>query len=203
MTAEADKEARSPRPRRENDGRVLRGRRNHEAILQAAHDLVRERETAPSVEEIAERAGVGVRTVFRQFEDLEHLYQALGERVKAELLAKVSVGPPTGDAEADLRALVGRRMKVYEALAPFRRAGRTLRHASSFLQAQDAETTLLFRRALEAALAPHLAGLEPDLVEALDALLSFETWDRLRVQQRLSPERTSAALLAAAGRLLG
>jgi hypothetical protein len=41
---------------------------------------------------------------------------------------------------------------------------------------------------------PELRSKEPETVEALDAALSFEVWDRLRTDQRLGRERARAAL---------
>ena len=48
-------------------------------------ELVREGRIAPTAEEVAQRASVGLRTVFRRFKDMESLYAemsvAIGERV--------------------------------------------------------------------------------------------------------------------------
>ena len=41
---------------------------------------------------------------------------------------------------------------------------------------------------------PELRRARDDVVDALDVALSFETWDRLRVDQRLGRERAAAAL---------
>lgn len=177
------------------DGRVLRGARNHEAIARAMYDLVRKTHLPPSVEEVARRAGVGTRTVFRQFEDLEALYRSLNDRLQREIMAMVSLAPPSGELEADLRALVARRARVFEHLIPFRRAGRLVRHQSPFLKEQDAMMARFFRVALEAHLGPEVRG---DALEALDALLSFEAWDRMRDAQGLSAKRAERVLADAA-----
>lgn len=178
------------------DGRVLRGARNHEAIAAATYDLVREAHRPPTVEEIARRAGVGTRTVFRQFEDLDALYRSMNERLRAEILGKISLAPPTGDLEVDLRALVARRARIFEHLLPFRRAGRRVQHQSTFLQEQDALLEQLLRAGLQANVGPHVA--RADALEALDALLSFEAWDRLRERQRLGVRRAERVLAEAA-----
>ncbi len=177
------------------DGRVRRGARNHEAIARAMYDLVRMTHLPPTVEEVARRAGVGTRTVFRQFEDLESLYRSLNDRLQGEILAMVSLAPPSGELEADLRALVARRARVFEHLTPFRRAGRLVRHQSPFLKEQDAMTARFFRAALEAHLGPDVRG---DALEALDALLSFEVWDRMRDAQGLTAKRAERVLADAA-----
>jgi hypothetical protein len=136
--------------------------------------------------------------VFRQFADLDALYRGMGERVLGEIRALVTVTPPTGDLATDLRALVDRRAQVFEHVAPFRRAARLVRHGSAFLQQQDAIATRVFRAGLVAVVGPHLGGDPAERIEALDVLLSFEAWDRLREQQRLSARRAAQVLLNAA-----
>ena len=71
MSRRVSKEPSAPlREAPARDGRVLRGARNHALIVQAIYDLVRAGNVAPTAEEVAARAGVGVRTIFRQFKDL-------------------------------------------------------------------------------------------------------------------------------------
>lgn len=179
------------------DGRVLRGERNHALIVQAIYDLIRAGNVQPTAEAVADRAGVGTRTVFRQFEDMETLYRSLGERLRIEVMALIELTPATGRLVEDLRTIVGRRARVYEHLTPFRRANRVVRHTSAFLQQQDAELSGLLRAALEAIVGPHLGRDAGDTMEALDLLLSFEAWDRLRDEQKLSVRRAEQVLVEA------
>ena len=58
------------------DGRRARAERNRDAVVEAILELLREGVDQPSANEIAERSGVSVRSVFRHFEDLETLYAA-------------------------------------------------------------------------------------------------------------------------------
>ena len=59
------------------DGRRLRSERNKQKIVTAMMELVREGDYDPSVASIAERAGVGLRTVFRHFDDVDTLYREM------------------------------------------------------------------------------------------------------------------------------
>ena len=68
------------------DGRVLRGTRNKQLIVNAVYDLVRGGSLEPTAQDVAQRAGVGVRTVFRQFQDMDALAHAVGDRVMRELI---------------------------------------------------------------------------------------------------------------------
>jgi hypothetical protein len=113
----------------------------------------------------------------------------------------VDVTPPSGKLEADVRALIARRARVFEYITPFRRAGRLVSHQSAFLREEQLAGAKLFRAAIEANLGPHLdvlgASQRADMLETLDVLLSFEAWDRLRDQQNLSSKRACEVLVNA------
>ncbi len=188
-----------PEKRKESeDGRVRRGASNHEAIVQAIYELICESHLPPTIDDVAKRAGVGRRTVFRQFEDLDALYRTLGERVLREAMSLIVLAPPSGNLETDLDALLQRRARVFEHITPFRRAARLVRHESALLQEQDRMATMSFRAALLAVVGSHLNRESEDTLEALDLLLSFESWERLRHQQKVSVKRARQILAAAA-----
>ncbi len=193
---------REPEDEGELDGRVLRGDRSRRAIVEALYEIVRDGELEPSAEAVAERAGVGVRTVFRQFDDMEALYQAMGDRVRADVLRLAQLSPPTGELATDLRTVVARRARVFEYIIPFRRSGRIVRHRSSSLRTQESALNEVLRVMIEAVVAPHLAPEHADTLEALDLVLSFEAWDRLRGAQGLSRARAERVLAAAAAALV-
>jgi AcrR family transcriptional regulator len=149
------------------------------------------------VDEVAKKAGVGARTVFRQFDDLDTLFRGLAERVEREVFALVTPAPLSGDLHQDLAALIERRKKIYEHITPFRHASRQMRQTSPFIRERDAALAHAFRSILEAIVVPHLPGEAATTIEMLDVLLSFETWDRLRQVQKQSVEQTEAIVLEA------
>lgn len=55
------------------DGRTLRRSRNRTAVIVALLDLIREGDLRPGAAEIADRAGVSHRSIFRYFDDLDDL----------------------------------------------------------------------------------------------------------------------------------
>ena len=63
-------------------------------------------------------------------------------------------------------------------------------------------TMMAFRGALLAVVEPHLGDDSGDTLEALDLLLSFEAWERLRHQQDMSVKRAQQILAASALSLL-
>ena len=55
------------------DGRIQRSQRSREKILRAYWELMLGGDMEPSAAAIAEHAGVGLRSVFRHFDDLDTL----------------------------------------------------------------------------------------------------------------------------------
>ena len=52
------------------DGRRLRSERSRQAIIDAMMELIGEGNLVPTAQQASERAGVGIRTVFRHFSDM-------------------------------------------------------------------------------------------------------------------------------------
>lgn len=168
------------------DGRRARTVASRARILEAMIDLLQEGETQPSAEAVAAKAGVGVRTVFRLFSDVDGLYRGL-QRTMAERLAPILAEPVTGALAERLDLLVGRRAQIFEEMARPKAFTDMHRARSSELQ----EAHRLFILAQRALLLGHLDGLLPDdadLASALDLALSFDAWRRLRDDQGLSRE---------------
>lgn len=179
------------------DGRLARSERSREAIVEAMLALVGEGAASPTAEQVAERARVGIRTVFRHFRDMESLFAAMDARIEADVAPRYAGPPPAGDPDARLRALVARRCRLYEAIAPYQRASALRRPDSPFLRGRHAALARRLRADLRRWL-PELERAPGDVVEGLDLLTSFEAWDRLRSDQRLGPARARAVLERAA-----
>jgi len=79
-----------------SDGRSDRGIRTHEKIVVALFELIHEGNLQPRGEEIAERAGVAVRTLFRPFDDMAGLFDTaqafLSEQFDVDLVVQNSEG---------------------------------------------------------------------------------------------------------------
>lgn len=180
-------------PRSEPDGRVARSRRSRERIVAALLALVGEGVLRPTAEQVAERAGVGIRTVFRHFSDMEGLFAAMDARLVEDALPILQGGDRSGGLHARARALTQRRAAFFERIGPYKRSGALQRWHSPFLQKQHRRLVRLLNVDLRDWL-PELAGAPAERSDALDMVLSFEAWDRLRTDQRLSAARTAAAL---------
>jgi AcrR family transcriptional regulator len=176
------------------DGRVLRSERSREIIAGALFELVGEGHPEPTAQQVAERAGMGIRTVFRLFSDMEALYATLDARLLAEVMPMLRDAPPEGaDLGERATALVADRAALFERVAPYKRASNLKRGRSPFLADQHRKLVRQLRARLLHWL-PELHGAPADLVEALDQATSFEAWDRLRSDQRLGRPRARAAM---------
>ena len=93
-------------------GRSLRAdaQRNRQRILEAADAVFAAKGPAASTEEIAQRAGVGIGTVFRHFPTKEALLQAIIEKVAVRLAEDTErlllEGDPAGAFHAFFRRMV-------------------------------------------------------------------------------------------------
>ena len=185
----------------ETDGRRRRSLDSRARIVNAMLELTRETATAPSAEQVAQRAGVGLRTVFRHFQDMDSLYGEISRPFVAELRGWAQ-RPFKGETwQARVLELIPRRGAAFETVAPFRRASDAMRHSSALLQSQHAVLTTSLRSILRG-LIPK-GAVDSATFEALDLLLGYEAWSRLRREQGLSPAQARKTLQTAVRALIG
>lgn len=202
MTTPAGLMLAPPAPPEDSDGRRRRSQDSRARIVGAMLDLVATGEVSPGAEQVAERAGVGLRTVFRHFKDMDSLYGEMSQVIESEV-RKVVEQPLTGVTWRErLLEIVQRRATVFERIAPYKRASDAHRTRSKFLAREHSRMVTTSREVLRRELPENLAK-DGVLFETLDLLLSFEAWSRLRREQGLSVEATRATLEAAVRRLAG
>src|SRR6516164_7407689 len=103
------------------DGRTLRRLNSYDRAVGALLDLIQSGIASPTAQQIAEKSGISVRTVFRLTEDIESLHAA-GILRQMERTAHLYVTlPKTGPLTTRMRMLVKNRVDVFEAIAPVRR----------------------------------------------------------------------------------
>jgi len=185
-------EASEPRPG-SADGRVRRSEKSRAAIVEALFELVGEGVLQPTAQQVAERAGVGIRSVFRHFDDMDGLYATMDARLRAEALPLLREAESGGSLRERALALVERRARLFERIAPYKRSALVARWRSPFLRTRHSALVRELRAELLRSL-PELAGAAAPVVEALDLVTCFESWDRLRSDQRLSRERAESAV---------
>jgi AcrR family transcriptional regulator len=178
----------------QTDGRRRRSQQSRDRIIAAMMALVEEGQISPIAEQVAERAQVGLRSVFRHFNDMDSLFAEMAVRLSRHY--QPALAPfASPDWRGRLGEAIDRRVAVYERLLPYKRAADAHRHASPAIQSNYANTSQLLRNRLSLLLPPHL---ETDTIalETLDFLLSMESWQRLRLDQKLSVA-TARSIIAA------
>ena len=183
------------------DGRRQRGHDNRARIVAAMLEIIQSGDLSPSAEQVAARADVGLRTVFRHFQDMDSLYREMSVVIEAELRTVVDSPFHSQDWRERMVELIHRRSAVFERIGPFRRASDAFRHRSKFLEGDGARLTAALREILERELPAEVRRDGPKL-EILDLLLSYESWSRLRRDQGLSIKRAQVALETAVRRLI-
>ena len=167
-----------------------------DSIVDAMFELVGEGVLEPTADRVATRAGVGLRSVFRHFTDMESLYAALAARLRREVEPIAGEVEPIGSLATRARRMVERRARLFERIAPYKRAANLHRQRSPFLDAEHGALVLALRTHLLRGL-PELRRAPRAVLDALELAISFEAWDRLRRDQGLSPARARAAQEAA------
>lgn len=175
------------------DGRRERSRSSHKRIVEAMMGLIEGGDLSPSAARVADEAGVGLRTVFRHFDDMDALYREISTTIGERIWPMVTAAYAGDDWRAHLRELTRRRARVFEVMLPFRLAANIKRFQSPFLMGQYGQVVTM-ERELVLRLLP--AGIATDryFVEALCAALSFQNWRAIRQDQGLSIEDASAVV---------
>ena len=168
--------------------------------------LYEEGELAPTAAQIAQRAGVAVRSVYGHFGDVETLAAEVSERQWQVHGRLMDAEPIAGTLTERVDELVARRAELFEAIAPVRRAGMLHAHRSDTIAANLRRLAQRLRAQVAQTFAPELdivgRARATELLDAADLLLAWESWERLRTQQGCSPARARRVLAGALVRLL-
>ena len=184
------------------DGRIRRGEENRRRLSEAFLELIRSGVQSPTAEAVAEKAGVGLRSVFRHFEDMETLYRELAEAIEAEVEPIWAVPFTATTWQGRLAEMIERRARVFERITPFRMASLVHRNESAFISQRHARFAIEQKHLLIAVLPPHVLK-DAAAVDALDLVFSVDSWLRLRREQKLSIAAAKAVIARTASALTG
>ena len=182
-----------PRGSNEPDGRRRRSVKSREAILDALFRLIEAGDLRPSAQRVADEAGVGIRSVFRHFDDMDGLYAEMNVRLRERFLPMLGPVDPDLPLEERLKEIVACRCRCFEGMAPFKRASNLFRPSSEFLTAEHNQTVLDLRERMIGAL-PEVRDFGAARLAALELAISFEAWDRLRAEQGLGTRQTRSVM---------
>ncbi|MEM9310091.1 MAG: TetR family transcriptional regulator [Pseudomonadota bacterium] len=177
------------------DGRRERSLASRRKIIEAMVDLVAAGDPDPSAAAVAAKAGVGLRSVFRHFQDKESILREIDD-----LLVKVYQPILAAPYEASvwrgqLFELIDRRCAVNEAVVVFRLSSVLARYRSPFVAAKSHELHAREKRMLDRVLPPGL-HTETDVGRSIMVATSFDTWRLLRQDEEFTPEQTVRTIKA-------
>ncbi len=107
------------------DGRRARRERSREAIIDAVFGLIGDGKVPPTVDDVAERAGVSVSSVFRNFDGLDDLQRQAFD-VFGQRFARLLEPAATDNTDRGIRiaAHVRVRLELFEAAGPMMQVAR-------------------------------------------------------------------------------
>lgn len=167
------------------DGRRLRSERSRLAIVEAALALQEEGVLVPTAQQISDRAGVGIRSFFRHFEDMESLFEAADDHIRDFYEALFLGGDRDGTLAERVDHAVVRHADAYESVSNIVLGTHAQLWRYEILRKNYARNQRGLRKNLDDWL-PELKSVPRETREAVDAISSFEMWHRLRYHQGLS-----------------
>lgn len=187
-------------PGRTRDSLAFRDERARDAIVDAMLGLYHRGVPDPTALEIADQAGVSLRSVYYHFADLESLaIEAVG-RQRAQIEPLLATPITTGTLDDRISETVERRCELYEVVTPVRRAALLIRHRSPTIDENLAFLARVLREQLATTFAPeldapdHAGAARGALLDALDLATSWEAWERLRTSQALTRDRARSVM---------
>lgn len=185
--------ATAPTPLPDLDGRKARSTRTQRAVARGMLDCLENGIVQPTAKQVAERAAVSVRAVFRHFDDLESLFVSVSELQYERVVGGQRPVPADGPLPARIAAFVREQARLNERIAPVRRAAAFYERSSPAIAtcrltlADGVRTDIArtFARELDA-----LDRLEADdVLVALAAVVSWSQWEELRTYSGLPRAR--------------
>ena len=112
-----------PRETSKQDGRRLRSLTSQNIIVDAMMTLIQRGILEPTAQQVADEAGIGIRTVFRQVQDKENLFLKMDEKVRARLQETLKrAADPRGNLEERIEGLIELEAELFENNLQFLRA---------------------------------------------------------------------------------
>jgi AcrR family transcriptional regulator len=181
------------------DGRSLRRERNRQDIVDALLGLIENGETEISAALIASKAGLSERSIFRYFDDVNDLYRsvcdlAFSKEIEYALIDDVGIG----SLDMKIENFVNQRVRIYtmnEKIAP---AARSFAFKNPIIKNQLVVGRKLLRTQIIKHFAQELSVFDKQqqqvAVAIIDSLTTFEYYDMMRSDQKMSVQTIKSVL---------
>ncbi|HSP29447.1 MAG TPA: TetR/AcrR family transcriptional regulator [Ilumatobacteraceae bacterium] len=190
------------------DGRTLRRTRNRDAVIVALLAIIREGDLQPGAAEIADRAGVSHRSIFRYFDDLDDLVRTAIDHAFDE--AGPMGGVPNigvGSLDERITAFVDARVSLFEHVDGTMQLARMRAPKIPSINEGIAAIAEIFRVQIAEHFAPELDVVgEDERLLLVDGILTLTSYDSYSTHHRLlhsDVSRIRAAWVCALRSLLG
>lgn len=176
-------------------------------MLDAVLDLFDEDCLAPSAQEVADRSGVSLRSVYRYYQDLDELVRAAIERnVERAAPQFIVEGLGEGPLGERIDRIVARRLALYESMGSTMRAALLRSRDHEVIREQVESNRRRLLKQVQQMFDPELRGRPAperrEIVAALDLLLGFESLEHLRRRRGMSGPEARRVLVRGARSLL-
>ena len=175
------------------DGRLLRSERSRHLIVEAMIELIDEGVLTPTAQQVAKRANVGIRSVFRHFDDMDSIFETTNEIVYQNVKHHFTGGDRSGALHTRVIHAVEQLANGYEAAKNFMLSGRIRMWNTPVIEKNYGLNQARLKKELEDWI-PEILNLDPQDRESAYALSSFDYWYRLTNHQKVSQEETIALI---------
>ena len=162
------------------DGRILRSVKSQKLIVEACIKLYKGGNFEPTAQQVADESGVGIRTVFRLFDDMENLLKSVDAEMRKDYDFEVKFDPKSS---FENRLLVS----INHLCAGYKKHKIIILGTVSnmwkykFLQENYMNYQKMIMQKAEEVL-PEVLNFDGELQELTHATLSFAFWTRLQGQ---------------------
>ena len=163
------------------DGRNLRSINSQKLIVDACIKLFKAGNLEPTAQQVADESGVGIRTVFRQFDEMENLFKSVDAVLSKDYDFEVRYDP-SSSFDARLQTTISHMNAGYEKhkLIMFMTVSKMWKYEflrKNYLMYQD-----LIKSKTEEIL-PEVLSFDTESRHLFHASLSFAMWTRLQGQK--------------------
>jgi TetR/AcrR family transcriptional regulator of autoinduction and epiphytic fitness len=180
---------------RSQDGRIVRGLRTRQALIQATLDLIQAGDVEPTSAAIATIAGVSSRALFQHFTSLADLYAAAFDLAVSRAFERNGPIDAAAPLSNRIDLLVSDRSQLFEEWLPVWHFAERVRSVAPAVGLGVAQLRKLLRERLAVWFATELSNLDPGsrnlVLDSLDVAFGLDSWMNMREQLRLSPVHAS------------
>lgn len=172
------------------DGRRLRSITSQNIIVDALLVLLKKGILEPTAQQIADEAGISIRTVFRQIEDMETLLSKMNEKIKYSYKEMIDNTEPKGDLSERIKDLIILEARVFENNLQYIKSTLSLKFKYKVLQNNYQKVQKDLKIILYKWL-PEVNNLDNSYQTLLNSINSTGYWVELRETQMLSAEEAT------------